>query len=161
MQKRLMGLVFCLLVLAGCAAAPSDTAAEATAASPTAETRQDAAYRDVLDRCVSYEGGTAGASLKTAQAAAGLVEFLAADTDEALSGESAAAWRAALSDTQSAALDENWPGIYLCAVSLCDDPAAQAGLLADAGVETDFSAMDLSGVPERLTALNAALSPEA
>ena len=49
-------------------------------------------------------------------------------------------------------------GIVLAeAQAICADPAACADELASAGVETDFPSMELSGVPDKLTALDAVL----
>lgn len=66
-------------------------------------------------------------------------------------------WRDSLSEAERATLDENWPGVYACAQSICEDPAAQQGLLDDAGVTQDFGAMDLSGVEEKLDAADRAI----
>ena len=51
----------------------------------------------------------------------------------------------------------NWPGILAEAQAICADPAACADELASAGVETDFPSMELGGVPDKLTALDAVL----
>ena len=51
----------------------------------------------------------------------------------------------------------NWPGILAEAQAICADPAACADELASAGVETDFPGMELGGVPDKLTALDAVL----
>ena len=83
--------------------------------------------------------------------------FLAGDlVPDDLSGETQA-WQADLSTDDRATMDANWPGVYRCARDICDDPAAQQGLLDDAGVTTDFSAMDLTDVPAQLDEMNTAL----
>ena len=54
----------------------------------------------------------------------------------------------------------NWPGILAEAQAICADPAARADELASAGVETDFPGMELGGVPDKLTALDAVLGAQ-
>ena len=54
----------------------------------------------------------------------------------------------------------NWPGILAEAQAICADPAACADELAPAGVETDFPGMELGGVPDKLTALDAVLGAQ-
>ena len=54
----------------------------------------------------------------------------------------------------------NWPGILAEAQAICADPAACADELASAGVETDFPGMELGGVPDKLTALDAVLGAQ-
>lgn len=46
------------------------------------------------------------------------------------------------------------------AQAICADPAACADELASAGVETDFPGMELGGVPDKLTALDAVLGAQ-
>ena len=97
---------------------------------------------------------TAGCSLKTARAAAVLVEYLSASEFE---DGTADTWRAGLSGDAQERLALNWPGILAEAQAICADPAACADELASAGVETDFPGMELGGVPDKLTALDAVL----
>lgn len=92
------------------------------------------------------------ASLKTARAAAVLVEYLSASEFE---DGTADTWRAGLSGDAQERLALNWPGILAEAQAICADPAACADELASAGVETDFPGMELDGVPDKLTALDA------
>ena len=51
----------------------------------------------------------------------------------------------------------NWPDILFRAQAICTDPAAEADLLASAGVTTDFTALQLDAVPDRLAAADAVL----
>ena len=112
----------------------------------------------VLNGCIAYEVDSAGGSLKTAIAAADLVVFLAGDlVPEDLPGETRT-WQQGLSADDQATMDANWPGVYCCAQDICADPAAQQGLLDDAGVTTDFSTMDLTDVPEQLDDMNEVLT---
>lgn len=178
-MRRLACLVGGCLLLAGCtpaASAPgpvpgtaetavtSETAAPAVTATPeevmsaalgAVKTRR---LTVVLNGCIAYEIDSAGGSLKTAIAAADLVVFLAGDfVPDDLPGETAA-WQAALEAEDQATMDANWPRVYSCAQDICEDPAAQQGLLDDAGVTADFGAMDLAGVPEQLDAMNEVLT---
>lgn len=69
-------------------------------------------------------------------------------------------WRAGLSGDAQERLALNWPGILAEAQAICADPAACADELASAGVETDFPGMELDGVPDKLTALDAVLGAQ-
>ena len=97
----------------------------------------------------------AGAALLAGCAApAVLVEYLSASEFE---DGTADTWRAGLSGDAQERLALNWPGILAEAQAICADPAACADELASAGVETDFPSMELGGVPDKLTALDAVL----
>ena len=135
--------------------AVSEAAPEATPA--TAETPAALAHdttteqRSVLDGFVDFAADTAGGSLKSARAAAVLVEYLSyADIDAA----AAADWMADLTQDQHDLLDTNWAGILANAQNIAADPASQADLLSSAGVTTDFTGMVLTGVPDKLVILN-------
>ena len=135
-MRRLAILLAGAALLAGCAAPAVPEAASAVQA-------------------VSSEAGTGHAgSLKTARAAAVLVEYLSASDFE---DGTADTWRAGLSGDAQERLALNWPGILAEAQAICADPAACADELASAGVETDFPGMELGGVPDKLTALDAVL----
>ena len=69
-------------------------------------------------------------------------------------------WRAGLSGDAQERLALNWPGILAEAQAICADPAACADELASAGVETDFPGMELGGVPDKLTALDAVMGAQ-
>lgn len=174
-MRRLACLVGGCLLLAGCTPVPSSVP-EATpvmtepvatpAATATPEEAMNAALGAVktrrltvvLNGCIAYEVDSAGGSLKTAIAAADLVVFLAGDfVPDDLPGETAA-WQDGLEAEDQATMDANWPKVYSCAQDICEDPAAQQGLLDDAGVTTDFGAMDLTEVPEQLDAMNEVLT---
>lgn len=114
--------------------------------------------RNVLDGFVDFAADTAGGSLKSARAAAVLVEYLSyADIDAA----TAADWMAALPQDQRNLLDTNWAGILDNAQNIASDPAAQADLLASAGVTTDFTGMVLTAVPDKLVTLNTVFTGKA
>ena len=144
-MRRLAILLAGAALLAGCAAPAVPEAASAVQAVSSEAGTGHAGSRTeqlaVLDGLVDFGADTAGCSLKTARAAAVLVEYLSAG----LSGD--AQERLAL----------NWPGILAEAQAICADPAACADELASAGVETDFPGMELGGVPDKLTALDAVL----
>ena len=99
-------------------------------------------------QAVSSEAGTGHAGSRAEQLAVldGLVDF-GADTAGC-----------SLKTARAAAL--NWPGILAEAQAICADPAACADELASAGVETDFPGMELGGVPDKLTALDAVLGAQ-
>lgn len=171
------------LLLAGCAAAPSatpetavtpesalsqavpptDTPVPQTASPESAASAAVGAIKVqrltvVLNGCIAYEVDSAGGSLKTAIAASDLVVYLAGEfVPDDLPGQTQL-WQDALSRDDQATMDANWPRVYRCAQDICEDPAAQQGLLDDAGVTTDFSAMDLTEVPAQLDAMNEVLT---
>ena len=146
-MRRLAILLAGAALLAGCAAPAVPEAASAVQAvsseAGTGHAGSRAEQLAVLDGLVDFGVDTAGCSLKTARAAA---EDGTADT-----------WRAGLSGDAQERLALNWPGILAEAQAICADPAACADELASAGVETDFPGMELGGVPDKLTALDAVL----
>ena len=148
-MRNWMTLPLCLL-LAGC------TAAAPGAAQTPAPTAALQTLAVVLDGCIAFEADSAGGSLKTAVAASGLVLFLADGPDADLPGATQA-WQQALTAAEQQTLDANWPGVYRCAQELCADPAAQQDLLDTAGVATDFTALDLAGVPPQLDTIDQTL----
>lgn len=155
-MRRLAILLAGAALLAGCAAPAVPEAASAVqAVSSEAGSRTE--QLAVLDGLVDFGADTAGGSLKTARAAAVLVEYLSASD---FGDGTADAWRAGLSGDAQERLALNWPGILAEAQAICADPAAQADELASAGVETDFPGMELGGVPDKLTALDAVLGAQ-
>lgn len=176
-MRRLAGLLAGCLLLAGCTAVPgssapvtAETAATRETAAPVPTATPEEALSEalgavktrrltvVLNGCIAYEIDSAGGSLKTAIAAADLVVFLAGDfVPDDLPGETET-WQNALDDDDQATMDANWPKVYTCAQDICEDPAAQQGLLDDAGVTTDFGSMDLTEVPAQLDAMNEVLT---
>lgn len=156
-MRRIVAVALGFLLLAGCAAAPAEPAPSAVeTASVQADTKQ--AQTDVLDQFVEFGADTAGGSLKTAKAAAGLVEYLSvSDLEVGVMTD----WRAGLTDDQRELLDLNWPGILSEAQAIAADPAGQADELASAGVETDFTNMELGGVPDKLVTVNTVLTGKA
>ena len=165
----LLALLLAVLVACGdttmdSAAVSSEISSTATAESAVASAPADpghdttAEQRSVLDGCVDFAADTAGGSLKSARAAAALVEYLCyADIDAA----TAADWMAALPQEQRDILDTNWSGILENAQNIASDPASQADLLASAGVTTDFESMVLTEVPDKLVVLNAVFTGKA
>ena len=185
-MRRLAILLAGAALLAGCAAPAVPEAASAVqAVSSEAGTghagsrAEQLAVREAQGTCIAFldaddrleptaletlwrlreESGadTAGCSLKTARAAAVLVEYLSASEFE---DGTADTWRAGLSGDAQERLALNWPGILAEAQAICADPAACADELASAGVETDFPGMELGGVPDKLTALDAVLGAQ-
>lgn len=140
----------------------SEAAAEATPA--TAESAADTAHdttteqRNVLDGFVDFAADTAGGSLKSARAAAVLVEYLSSDDIDAAT---ATDWMTNLTQDQHDLLDTNWAGILDNAQNIAADPASQADLLASAGVTTDFTSMVLTAVPDKLVTLNTVFTGKA
>lgn len=167
MKGKICGLLAGCVLLAGCAGMPGTSAAQ-TATAESAPASVPAATAEtsgksltvVLNGCIAYEVDSAGGSLKTAIAAADLVVYLAEEDVPADLGGETAAWQQSLDTDSQATLDANWPGVYACAEGICQDLDSQQGLLDDAGVTTDFSAMDLTDVPEQLDVMNAALTGE-
>ena len=155
-MRRLAILLAGAALLAGCAAPAVPEAASAVqAVSSEAGSRTE--QLAVLDGLVDFGADTAGGSLKTARAAAVLVEYLSVSD---FGDGTADAWRAGLSGDAQERLALNWPGILAEAQAICADPAARADELASAGVETDFPGMELGGVPDKLTALDAVLGAQ-
>lgn len=138
-------------------AAPEATPATAEAAAGTARDTT-AAQRHVLDGFVDFAADTAGGSLKSARAAAALVEYLSSDDIDAAT---ATDWMADLTQDQHDLLDTNWAGILDNAQNIAADPASQADLLASAGVTTDFTSMVLTAVPDKLVTLNTVFTGKA
>lgn len=134
-------------------------AAPATAETPAASSRDTTAEQcNVLDGFVDFAADTAGGSLKSARAAAVLVEYLScADID----ASTAADWMTDLTQDQRELLDINWAGILANAQNIAADPASQTGLLSSAGVTTDFTGMVLTGVPDKLVILNTVFTGKA
>lgn len=138
--------------------APEETPAptETPTADPTPDTTAE--QRNVLDGFVDFAADTAGGSLKTARAAASLVEYLSySDIDTATATD----WMASLSEDQRTLLDLNWSGILENAQNIASDPASQADLLSSAGITTDFESMVLTDVPDKLVTLNTVFTGKA
>lgn len=119
-------------------------------AAPEATPEADMGYTEagltrVLGSFVSYESGTAGGSLKAAMAAADLVRYTAqyGKGHDAEIRTDAENWKKSLNADEQAVLAENWPDICRTAKSITADPEETKGMLADAGVNTDFSGVDL------------------
>lgn len=157
-MRRLAILLAGAALLAGCAAPAVPEAASAVKAVSSEAGTGHAGSRTeqlaVLDGLVDFGADTAGGSLKTARAAAVLVEYLSVAEFE---DGTADAWRVGLSGDAQERLALNWQGILAEAQAICADPAARADELASAGVETDFPGMELGGVPDKLAALDAVL----
>ena len=131
-------------------------ATEEAAADPAHDTTTE--QRNVLDGFVDFAADTAGGSLKSARAAAVLVEYLSyADIDAATATD----WMADLTQDQHDLLDTNWAGILANAQNIATDPASQADLLSSAGVTTDFTGLILTGVPDKLVILNTVFTGKA
>ena len=148
-RRILLWALALAVLLAGCAPAAAAGESAATAESAASPAAVQSRLTAVLDAFVAYEADTAGGSLKTAAAAADLVFYLSGDpVPDDLYGQTRA-WQQGLDAGGQALLEANWPGIYACARDICADPAAQQGLLDDAGVTGDLAALDLDGVAVR------------
>ena len=126
-MRRLAILLAGAALLAGCAAPAVPEAASAVQAvsseAGTGHAGSRAEQLAVLDGLVDFGADTAGCSLKTARAAAVLVEYLSAAEFE---DGTADTWRAGLSGDAQERLALNWPGILAEAQAICADPAACA-----------------------------------
>ena len=138
--------------------APAEEAPADSTVETSAEPATEAAQRNVLDGFVDFAADTAGGSLKTARAAAALVEYLSyADIDTAVASD----WKNGLTQDQQQLLELNWSGILANAQDIVNDPASQADLLSSAGVTTRFEEMTLTEVPDKLVSLNTVLTGKA
>lgn len=139
--------------------APADTVPETTATPESAPPCTDAGLTLALDGCLAYEADSAGGSLKTAIAADGLVRCLACyGGSEADLTACAVRWHDGLDAEEQALLALNWPGVRGTARSITDGDEAVQGLLADAGVDTDYTGVDLPAAADGMDALDAVLA---
>ena len=159
-------LSLCACMASGASSVPASSSevVESTAApteNPSAsavpDTTLSVSLTEALNGTVAFAADTAGGSLKTAQASAALVQVLAAEGVPAGLTEGAADWKATLTAEQLTLLSLNWQGVSQLSRDIAADPASQQGLLDTAGVETDFTAMDLSGISAAMDSLDAAL----
>ena len=159
---HLAALAMGLCLLAGCAAPAVPEAASAVQAVSSEAGTGHAGSRTeqlaVLDGLVDFGADTAGGSLKTAKAAAVLVEYLSCSD---LDADVMADWCTGLTDDQKELLDLNWPGILSEAEAICGDPAGEADELITAGVTTDFENMALTEVPDKLVTVDTVLTGKA
>ena len=119
----------------------------------------DAGLTLALDGCLAYEADSAGGSLKTAIAADGLVRCLACyGGSEADLTACAVRWHDGLDAEEQALLALNWPGVRGTARSITDSDEAVRGLLADAGVDGDYTGVDLPAAADGMDALDAVLA---
>ena len=157
MKGKICGLLAGCVLLAGCAGVPGTSAAQ-TATAESAPASVPAATAEtsgksltvVLNGCIAYEVDSAGGSLKTAIAAADLV---------VLPGGRGCARRSGRGDRRLAgqpgrrqpghAGRQLAGGVRLCRGHL-PGPGQPAGAAGRRRVTTDFSAMDLTEVPEQL-----------
>lgn len=139
--------------------APADTVPETTATPESAPLCTDAGLTLALDGCLAYEADSAGGSLKTAIAADGLVRCLACyGGSEADLTACAVRWHDGLDAEDQALLALNWPGVRGTARSITDGDEAVQGLLADAGVDGDYTGVDLPAAADGMDALDAVLA---
>lgn len=139
--------------------APADTVPETTATPESAPLCTDAGLTLALDGCLAYEADSAGGSLKTAIAADGLVRCLACyGGSEADLTACAVSWHDGLDAEEQALLALNWPGVRGTARSITDGDEAVQGLLADAGVDGDYTGVDLPAAADGMDALDAVLA---
>lgn len=186
-MRKWMALALCAAWLVGCSSAPaadslivpesestvqSESAAESESAPAESEApaltmrnQTDVVYSDaqaeqinVLNQLVDFRADEMGGSMKVTRAAAALVEYLSFSDIEA---DTMNSWLSGLTNEQLTNLNANWSAILGEAESICADPAGQADLLASAGVTTNFAAMTLTEVPDKLVTLNTLLSGRA
>ena len=139
--------------------APADAVPETTATPESAPLCTDAGLTLALDGCLAYEADSAGGSLKTAIAADGLVRCLACyGGSEADLTACAVRWHDGLDAEEQALLALNWPGVRGTARSITDGDEAVQGLLADAGVDGDYTGVDLPAAADGMDALDAVLA---
>lgn len=139
--------------------APADTVPETTATPESAPPCTDAGLTLALDGCLAYEADSAGGSLKTAIAADGLVRCLACyGGSEADLTACAVRWHDGLDAEEQALLALNWPGVRGTTRSITDGDEAVQGLLADAGVDGDYTGVDLPAAADGMDALDAVLA---
>lgn len=139
--------------------APADAVPETTATPESAPLCTDAGLTLALDGCLAYEADSAGGSLKTAIAADGLVRCLACyGGSEADLTACAVRWHDGLDAEEQALLALNWPGVRGTARSITDGDEAVQGLLADAGVDADYTGVDLPAAADGMDALDAVLA---
>ena len=139
--------------------APADAVPETTATPVSAPLCTDAGLTLALDGCLAYEADSAGGSLKTAIAADGLVRCLACyGGSEADLTACAVRWHDGLDAEDQALLALNWPGVRGTARSITDSDEAVQGLLADAGVDGDYTGVDLPAAADGMDALDAVLA---
>ena len=139
--------------------APADAVPETTATPESAPHCADAGLTLALDGCLAYEADSAGGSLKTAIAADGLVRCLACyGGSEADLTACAVRWHDGLDAEEQALLALNWPGVRGTARSITDSDEAVQGLLADAGVDGDYTGVDLPAAADGMDALDAVLA---
>ena len=111
-----------------------------------------------LGGILKVESGAAGGSLQTAQAAAALVEFaITCGTDSATLGADTKAWLDSLSEADRETLKANWADVCERARGISGDYDNNKGILADAGVTTDFAALDMSGADAFLNTVDSVL----
>lgn len=165
MKIKIIAAALCLALLAGCADTSSsgqslrqDGSSSAPVSSVQTSSSGEESVRQVRDydkealvRLLgdinNAEAGSAGSTIKAAMVAADFIEFSvenATDKNERVMLEDIQRWYSALTAEQRADIAVNWPLVYGTLNSIVEDPAGKAGLLADGGVETDFSAMDLT-----------------
>ena len=145
-MRKLAILALCAALLAGCGSVPaaSAPAAESTAQSDITATAESAAA----------QAQDPAQDTKAAQIAV-LDQFVAFGADTVNE------WLAGLTDDERELLALNWPGILSAAEAISSDPSGQADALASAGVETDFAAMTLTDVPDKLVNVNTVLTGKA
>ena len=136
---------------------PGSSASSAPSSSTAPDTTLSAAMVEALNGTVSFAADTAGGSLKTAQAASSLVQVLAESGTPDNLQAGAAAWKATLTEEQRSLLTLNWSGVSQLSRDIAADPAGQQGLLESAGIATDFTVFDLSGISAAMDSLDAAL----
>lgn len=124
------------------AASGEDSQAQEAAGRPEARPVQDPeALTAALEGCVAFGEGEAGVSLKTAIAAAGLLNWAEANArDSSIDAMTAhlSAWLAEQGAERQALFWANWPAVDEQAWAMVRDLPGQLPLLADAGDPQKF-----------------------
>lgn len=168
----LTAIVLALSLLAGCGKEPASQSAQPTPTpAPTASSEPTPApsptpvpvigdYPELaaaLDLCIAYGQAEAGVSLKTAAAAAALVEWSEANA-AGIDGDTLAVlvadWVSSLDETDYEKFWSNWTELDTFCRDLIKDPAAQADLLGDAGVTLSKTAYSLDNYTKLANAVN-------
>ncbi len=125
-----------------------------------AEDAQDA-FLALMDDCADVAPGTAGTSLRTAAAAAGLLDWEEEQADS-LSGENIKdlmeSWKENRTEDDWAYLQESWNQVAASMREIAADPEGQAELVEDAGYtlehtsyQTDVMEMVIGAIEETLS----------
>ncbi|MCD8055041.1 MAG: hypothetical protein LUF00_13635 [Lachnospiraceae bacterium] len=134
---------------------------ETTAETGVVSEEETDEFLTLMDNCADAAPGTAGTSLRTAAAAAGLLDWeeeLADSLSEECVKEMMASWKEARTDDDWAYLQESWSQVEASMREIAADPEGQAALVEDAGYtlghtsyQTDVMEMVIGAIEEALS----------